>query len=73
MTDTPAKPFPVISEGTTVKIKLGALIGCVVALIGFTGWLTTIYNIQNQQGQDIQDIKADLRAVKERLGVVSSK
>jgi hypothetical protein len=70
MPETPGRAFPTISDGATVKIKLGALLGFIGVVIGGSVWLTTIYNKVDRQGQDIQDIKSDLKEIKNRMGSI---
>ena len=41
MTATPAGQFPVIGDTTTVRFKLGTLVGFIIGVVGMATWLTT--------------------------------
>ena len=42
MVETPGKSFPVIGDTSTIRFKLGTLIGFIVSLLGGCWWLSSL-------------------------------
>ena len=51
MTETPGKAFPVIGDTSTVRFKLGTLIGFLVTLLGGCWWLSNLSFTVNELKQ----------------------
>jgi hypothetical protein len=51
VTETPGKAFPVIGDTSTVRFKLGTLIGFIVTLLGGCWWLSNLSFTVNELKQ----------------------
>jgi hypothetical protein len=40
--ETPGKAFPIIGDTSTIRLKLGTLIGFIVSLLGGCWWLSSL-------------------------------
>ena len=68
MADTPGA-FPVIGDTTTIRFKLGTLIGFIVGVIGMATWLTTqhltLLQVQSNQIDDRKTLEHISRQIEE--------
>ncbi len=69
MNPTPPGQFPVISDGTTVRFKLGALIGMISTLIAATIWATVFYTQQVRMAVWAERTDDRLERIERALGV----
>lgn len=52
-------------DGVKVQLPLKEWIAAFVALAGFIAWLTTMHGNVQQLQQDVTEIKADVKALRE--------
>lgn len=69
MANTPPGQFPVISDGTTVRFKLGALVAIIAALLGATIWSTVFYTQQLRLTEWAEKTDQRLERIERALGV----
>lgn len=48
MPDTPTRAYPIISDSSVLRVRLGALATCSIVLIGATIWCFKVESNQNR-------------------------
>lgn len=65
MSDTPKVAFPVISEATVLRFRLGLVVATIGGIIGGTVWLTNLANNQSR-------IETKVDYLNERIGLIET-